>query len=505
MSADRCSDALWRSAHTQAEGIAPMELRRYGPIVRRWLWLIVIALIVSAAASFLFARSQTEIFESRIRIIVGPTLSSQDSSFDVLRASSQLVLTYRELVTTPSILDTTIDRLGLAETRGDLERNISVSSNDVTRLLTIRVQHRDPEQAALIANTLGEVLIARNGSQQASDESQLTIVDAAEPGDSPVSPNVPLIVTLGVLTGLLVAAFIIALVELLRREVKTERDVHDIVRAPSLGSFRVRPTNVRNDPFFANDDGQHPLPESYALAARKVLAAAGNVSDGHTILVCAAHRTPLSSEVSAYLAASVAQSGLASLLIDADLSSRSLTTFFGLNGGPGFANLVSGWEPGSRRPGNTADSIRQMRIALHAPRAFPALFVVPSGSPEAMRTSPERLLSTVEALGRIPAVTIVSGPPMADHADALVLAQAADTVVLVSVAGETRAAQLEDAVENLKLVGATRVWSMLVHLSWRDRLRRRWPRRKSLRPQLVESNMTLEGAHRTPVPASIVA
>jgi hypothetical protein len=385
-----------------------------------------------------------------------------------------------------------------------------VSSNDVTRLLSIRVRDANPEQASRIANGIASVLIAQNGSQQAGDESQLTVVDAAEPNLAPVSPNKPVSIILGITGAMLLVSAIIFLIEISQGHVRTEHDLRDVTGAPSLGSFRMTPSDPGSDAFLADDGKPHPVPQRYRLASRKLLAGLGEEADGRTLLVCAPTSTPLTAEVSAYLAAAIAQAGLPTLAIDADPATRGLTRFFGLNGGPGFANLVAGWEAPQHnsslatiKPPTPTEAVRQLRISLHAPREIPGLFVVSSGPQEvAASASPDRLRATVEALGQMPAVTIVSGPPMASAADALVLADSADVVVLVAVGNETRAADLTKAIENLALVNAKSVWTLLVHVTAVDRWRRWNMRRSPVTPQLIESNMTLEAARRTPAPVS---
>ncbi len=94
--------------------------------------------------------SLTRIYEAEARLLVGPF----NTDLNTQRASGQLALTYGELVTSRPMLESVIAELGLTTAVDDLRETVASSPNDVTRILTIRVQDADPAQAAAIANAL---------------------------------------------------------------------------------------------------------------------------------------------------------------------------------------------------------------------------------------------------------------------------------------------------------------------------------------------------------------
>ena len=96
------------------------------------------------------------------------------------------------------------------------------------------------------------------------------IVDKAEPGLRPVSPNMPLNIALGVIVGLIVGVGLAFFIEYLDTSVKTIDDVERALQAPVLG---VIPQNVGS---LIEEGVESPHAEAYRVLAhqRAVLAQA---------------------------------------------------------------------------------------------------------------------------------------------------------------------------------------------------------------------------------------
>jgi capsular polysaccharide biosynthesis protein len=474
-----------------------MELRRYWQIMRRWSWFVIGTLIAGLLVSWLVAENTTPVYAARARLIVGPTVESPRASIDTIRAAQQFVVTYREIVKTGAPLDATIARLNLSETRVELAGKISVQSSDVTRILTIRVRDSDPERAAQIANTLSAVMVERS-AQSEQPESQLTLIEDAEPNFSPVEPNKPILILLGTAAALLVAGALILLIEVIQGFVKTEHDLRTLTRSPVLATFTLGRRRNQADPFFASDRREHPVGEGYHLASLKLLAGVELGSAGHTVLVCSPSSTDLAAEVSAYLAAACAQLGHPTLAVDGDMIDRRLSRFFALERSSGFAELVG--EADSDRaamlPASAgASSAEKLSVPLHDARSVPQLHVLPAGTAgQQSALSPSRLRATIDALRDVPVVTIISGPALNSSSDGLVLAESVDSVVLVAVSDHTHSVDVQDAAENMRLVGVERVWGLLVRKSTLGRWSRLPMFQRDRRASVVESEVIIEAA-----------
>lgn len=140
-----------------------MELKLIFSLLRRWAWLLVIGAALGAGAGYVLSLYQTPVFEASTRFMV---MQAPDSGVSTVQRLSdqELAQTYVELLTTQPVLE---EASALA---GTTVRASQISADQVrgTRLLELTVSASDPEQAALIANTLVDVLIAQNDALQSS-------------------------------------------------------------------------------------------------------------------------------------------------------------------------------------------------------------------------------------------------------------------------------------------------------------------------------------------------
>ena len=157
-----------------------MELKLLFVLLRRWAWLLIIGVIVGAAGGYVASQYQSPVYQTTTKIMV---IQSRQSSVtaDINLSDQELIQTYIALLTTQPVLDSVAEQLGFPVSRSQ----VSAQQTPGTRLLEVTVRTNDSEQAALVANTLVNVLIERNNTLQtgrfaASEESlqaQITQVE----------------------------------------------------------------------------------------------------------------------------------------------------------------------------------------------------------------------------------------------------------------------------------------------------------------------------------------
>jgi capsular exopolysaccharide synthesis family protein len=131
----------------------------YLNLVRRWLWLIVLAAVVAGATTFLISAARPVKYEAKVRLLVGPGVDSLNPDLNALRTGGQLMQTYAELATTIPVMRAVIEQLGLVTTPEKLRPSILVKSNQETLILTIQAKDADPVQAAAVANAVADRLV----------------------------------------------------------------------------------------------------------------------------------------------------------------------------------------------------------------------------------------------------------------------------------------------------------------------------------------------------------
>ena len=155
-------------------------------------------------------------------------LTNQD-----LQAGSYLVKDYREIILSQDVLEKVTTDLKLDLPSKGLASKIKVTVPADTRIVSISVTDRAPEEASRIANSLREVAAQKIIS--VTRVSDVTTLEEARPATSPSSPNIRRNTMIGFLAGAVVMIVTVLLIELLDTRVKRPEDVEDVLQIALLG------------------------------------------------------------------------------------------------------------------------------------------------------------------------------------------------------------------------------------------------------------------------------
>jgi capsular exopolysaccharide synthesis family protein len=140
-----------------------MELKQYLSIVRRWVWLLILGLILGGLGGFYGSNYQTPIYQASTRLLVMRAPQEKNSDYTYL-SDQQLAQTYIQLVTTQPVLDAVQGELGYPLDR----EQITVQQIRDTQVIQLTIEDVSAERAAAIANTLLAKLIEQNEAIQSS-------------------------------------------------------------------------------------------------------------------------------------------------------------------------------------------------------------------------------------------------------------------------------------------------------------------------------------------------
>ena len=148
-----------------------MELRQYGQLARKWLWLVILCAVVAGGMAYIVSKKSTPIYQASTKLLVNQasTASQLSPGYTDILSSQQLARTYANLLADGPVVEGMAQRLGLPTDQGSisrLQRDISVAPIRDTQLLEVKVEGPDPTLIALIANTLPAVFIDRNQQMQ---------------------------------------------------------------------------------------------------------------------------------------------------------------------------------------------------------------------------------------------------------------------------------------------------------------------------------------------------
>ena len=215
-----------------------MEIDVFHLLKILWKRKLLIALVAFVTGAVAFAYSSFIVkpeFTSTTRIYVvnrnqgdKPGLTNQD-----LQAGSYLVKDYREIILSQDVLEKVATDLKLELPPKGLASKIKVTVPVDTRIVSISVTDRAPEEASRIANSLREVAAQKIIS--VTRVSDVTTLEEARPATSPSSPNIRRNTLVGFLAGAVVMVVTVLLVELLDTRVKRPEDIEDVMQIALLG------------------------------------------------------------------------------------------------------------------------------------------------------------------------------------------------------------------------------------------------------------------------------
>lgn len=139
-----------------------MEIKQIFTVFRRWLWLILVGVIVGAVGGYLFSNRQTPVFQATTKFVVMRAAQATNDYYTYLD-TQQLISTYTELLTTDRLVQKASDELGFKVQVGQA----SAAQVGDTQFVLLTVRDTDPDQAAAIANALVSLLINENEELQA--------------------------------------------------------------------------------------------------------------------------------------------------------------------------------------------------------------------------------------------------------------------------------------------------------------------------------------------------
>ena len=215
-----------------------MEIDVFQLLKILWKRKVLIALVAIVTGVVAFAYSSFIVkpeFTSTTRIYVvnrnqgdKPGLTNQD-----LQAGSYLVKDYREIILSQDVLEKVATDLKLDLPPKGLASKIKVTVPADTRIVSISVTDRAPEEASRIANSLREVAAQKIIS--VTRVSDVTTLEEARPATSPSSPNIRRNTMVGFLAGAVVMVVTVLLIELLDTRVKRPEDIEDVMQITLLG------------------------------------------------------------------------------------------------------------------------------------------------------------------------------------------------------------------------------------------------------------------------------
>lgn len=422
-----------------------MELERFLLLARRWWIGLLLAALNGALLAYLVVGSAPIQYEARTRLLVGPL----SGNVEILRASSSLAITYRDLATSTTVLGAAIERLALPEGVSALRGSIRSVADTETRLIDITVRYTDPQTAANIANVVAsELQRLQAAGGIVSPEGTMTIVDPAEAPVGSLGPSPLIPVLFGGAAAAIAAGLLIVAFEYKRDRIRSIDDVTYIAGAKALGrvgALRQR-RNEASPPLVRLVPADQSAATYRTLAARSVLADAWEPV--RTVLVVGADAASGAGEVAVNLAYVYAGLGRRAFLLDANSLDREIGVV-----GAGDSQLRLDTLLLSRTNGQSSSGGVQIE---------PGLWAGSMPDADSVGISRDAASKMLARLGEASDVVVVTAGPLLLSASSLAWAAAASHSIIVARRDQTKRADLRRALESAEQVNASILGVLLI-------------------------------------------
>jgi capsular polysaccharide biosynthesis protein len=209
--------------------------------VWHYIWAVALASLLAAVigfsyASFLIAPK----YSSSVMLYVNNTsISLGGADFTIsssqISAAQSLVDTYSEILKSRTTLEQIIEKTGVSHGYKSLSGMIVAGPANETEIMKVTVTCEDPEEAALIANCITEVLPIR--ISEIIEGASMEIVDTAVPNYHKVSPSVTMYTMVGFILGFVFSVGVIAVFAIMDDTVHDEDYILQTYNYPILAKI----------------------------------------------------------------------------------------------------------------------------------------------------------------------------------------------------------------------------------------------------------------------------
>lgn len=223
-----------------------IDLLKLVLILWRKAWAIILAAIVMGGIAFgITYNFIAPEYQASIKVYVNNTNQPSTTTLTQsdLNVAKQLVDTYIVTLKSRTTLNQIITEAGLDYNSEELNDMITAGAINSTEVFEVTVTSEDAKEAALIANTIADIL--PNRITEIVENSSVRIVDYAIIDEEPVSPSYLKNVAIGALAGMVVAVALIFLQFVLDNKIHSEEYLIEHYKYPILAVIPDLNTNTK--------------------------------------------------------------------------------------------------------------------------------------------------------------------------------------------------------------------------------------------------------------------
>jgi receptor protein-tyrosine kinase len=406
-----------------------MDLAEFLRIIWRWKVVVLSVTAIFLVVAFGILRVVTEQYESSTTVAIRPISGEPD--FFLYQTIDSIVPIYADAAEARST------RARAEQIAGFPIESVSVQVIDGTPLMRFKVKDPDPERAEKGVQAITDAVIDRAESGELGITTlTLAQLDRPSAATDPVFPRTELTLLVAGLLGLFVGCVAAVVGESFRARVDTAEAIEDLIGAPCYAEVPLETVVPRV--YLLGALGSDPRLRGMHEALRDVRTNL-RLEDGifRSIVITSPDGHHGKTTIATGLAATLAQSGRRTLLVDGDLRRGRIADVTGLGPGPGLMDALTG-APVSELTRST--EIEGLDVLTRGD--------VDADPGDLLRSYPSVLRQVRESYD----VVVVDTTPLLPINDARVLAGFSDVILLVVSTENAFKRRLQSAVDRLTVL-----------------------------------------------------
>ena len=218
-----------------------MRLSEYIRIIRRRIWVIVLAMMVTAVAAYVFSKLQEPLYRSEASYLVVP--NRNDNGLSIVLTNN--MNSYKQLALARPQIEKISAQLQLDRSPEWLLEHISIQANADDRKMIVQVDYPDIDMAPRLANAVGENMAALvsslNDGLEGTDKINMRITTPATPPQL-YRPQTRINVLAGAFLGLIIGLLLAFVLDAIDDTLKNTEDVERHVGLTILGAIPATAT-----------------------------------------------------------------------------------------------------------------------------------------------------------------------------------------------------------------------------------------------------------------------
>ena len=232
-------------ANSQQNSSNFLDINKILAVLRKRKKTIIISTLVCAFLMlFMSVFVISPKYSSSTDILVNRKVDNQVNAQAQLQADVQMISTYKDIITSPTILNAVSTQLkdqGFNMTPANIKSCISISNQQNSQVFTVAVKAKNPQLAAAIANTTANVFKVK--VKKIMSVNNVSILSKAEENPKPVSPKVVLNTLIGLIVGCVLGLFLAFIFDSMDRTITDESFITEELGLNDLGIINEIPAN----------------------------------------------------------------------------------------------------------------------------------------------------------------------------------------------------------------------------------------------------------------------